>query len=235
MLAVGGADGDHRERGRLLGVVQRLRGGHLHRLDLGHHLALDVTGDQQAQTGDQQGHGTELDRGPEGHAVSSGSVCCRIGGLVTGPLRSGGPFVEPPQVPTGHPGDERPTNHEAAEDLMRKGDQHDRVGEHRCEVGQLRASPNLVERESDRILHEGVRGQDEVARSSTVPDAASQIVARCSLGSSFPQPKIQSPRNVDSKRMPAALRARARAPKMSPTKRSRRSSSCRTGTPARCQ
>ena len=49
------------------------------------------------------------------------------------------------------------------------------------------------------------------------PIATSQIVARCTFGFRRSQPKIQSPRNVDSMKNAASPSIASGAPKMSPT------------------
>jgi hypothetical protein len=49
--------------------------------------------------------------------------------------------------------------------------------------------------------------------------AAIQIVARCSLGGSLPQPKIHRPMNVDSRKKASSASMASGAPKTSPTKR----------------
>ena len=54
---------------------------------------------------------------------------------------------------------------------------------------------------------------------STVPIAASQIVARWTLFESRPQPKIHRPRKVDSRKNASSPSIASGAPKMSPTKR----------------
>ena len=52
---------------------------------------------------------------------------------------------------------------------------------------------------------------------STVPNAVSQIVARCTRGDSLPQPNIHSPMKVDSRKNAASPSIASGAPKMSPT------------------
>ena len=51
----------------------------------------------------------------------------------------------------------------------------------------------------------------------TVPNAISQTVTRCTFGDSRPQPKSQSPRNVDSRKKASSPSMASGAPKMSPT------------------
>ena len=54
---------------------------------------------------------------------------------------------------------------------------------------------------------------------AVVPIAAAQIVARCSLGERRSQPKIHSPRNVDSRKKATRASMASGAPNTSPTKR----------------
>jgi hypothetical protein len=88
--------------------------------------------------------------------------------------------------------------------------------------------------EPHRCCIPGVRGEDEECRQVRAM-AASQVVAKYSRGESLFQPKIHRPRNTDpmkhasSASSPAARRARRRRNGNTPT------SSCRTGTPARCR
>ena len=82
------------------------------------------------------------------------------------------------------------------------------------------ARPALrVDREADRVLHPGVRGQDEVGRQH----GADRGRARCRPGArrfgSRSQPKIHRPRKVDSRKNASSPSMASGAPKMSPTKR----------------
>ena len=52
-----------------------------------------------------------------------------------------------------------------------------------------------------------------------VPIAANQMVVRCNRGERRSQPKIHSPRNVDSRKNEISPSMASGAPKMSPTKR----------------
>ncbi len=52
-----------------------------------------------------------------------------------------------------------------------------------------------------------------------VPNAASQMVIRCSFGDRRSQPKIHNPRKVDSRKNDSSPSMARGAPKMSPTKR----------------
>ena len=54
---------------------------------------------------------------------------------------------------------------------------------------------------------------------SVAPMAAAQMVARCSRGERRSQPKIQSPRNVDSRKKATSASMASGAPKTSPTNR----------------
>jgi len=58
----------------------------------------------------------------------------------------------------------------------------------------------------------------ELAVLALTPLAASQIVARCSFFGSRSQPKIHSPRKVDSRKNASSPSMANGAPKMSPTK-----------------
>ena len=57
------------------------------------------------------------------------------------------------------------------------------------------------------------------AADSAAPTATAQIVARCTRCDSRPQPKIHSPRNVDSRKNAARPSIASGAPNTSPTKR----------------
>ena len=59
----------------VVGLVERLGGGHLHRLHLGHDLALDVAGDDDAERGDE-GDDRAEPGGPAVHRASSAGVAC---------------------------------------------------------------------------------------------------------------------------------------------------------------
>ena len=54
---------------------------------------------------------------------------------------------------------------------------------------------------------------------NSVPTCTSQMHAACSFAGSRSQPKIQSPRNVDSRKNASSPSIASGAPKMSPTKR----------------
>jgi len=54
---------------------------------------------------------------------------------------------------------------------------------------------------------------------SSVPMWTSHMQAACSLSGSRPQPKIHSPRKVDSRKNASRASIASGAPKMSPTKR----------------
>ena len=53
---------------------------------------------------------------------------------------------------------------EGAEDRVRVGQQHGRVGQHREDVLELGAMGHVVDRVADRVLHPRVGGEDEVGR-----------------------------------------------------------------------
>ena len=57
------------------------------------------------------------------------------------------------------------------------------------------------------------------AADSSAPNATSQIVTRCTLGESRPQPNSQRPRKVDSRKNAASPSIASGAPNTSPTKR----------------
>jgi hypothetical protein len=67
-------------------------------------------------------------------------------------------------MPRRHGDDEARRDHEAAEDGVRERRQSDLVGEDGPQVGELRPSLRRVEAVPDRVLHEGVRREDEVRR-----------------------------------------------------------------------
>ncbi|MPM29577.1 hypothetical protein SDC9_76117 [bioreactor metagenome] len=155
LRSVQGADGEQREGRRGLGLPDRLGRRHLHRLDIGHHLALQVTGDGDQGTGDDQHPGTELG----GPGVRGGVL-----GVLTGELadiaRPGG-AGDLQQVPAGHTHHEGAADHVRGGQRVRDGGQGHRVGQHGAEVGHLGAAAGLVEGEADGVLHEGVGRQDE--------------------------------------------------------------------------
>ena len=64
------------EAGALV-VVERLGGGHLHRLLLGHQPGLQVAGDHDADAGDQDGHQRHAQRRPEDLGVSCRRARCQ--------------------------------------------------------------------------------------------------------------------------------------------------------------
>ena len=133
------------ENGRgALGVVEALGGGHLHRLHLGHDLALDVAGDDDGCGGDQGDPGAELRGEPVGGGVGAVAVA--------------------DQVPQGDRHQQGSGDEEGAGDGVREGDQGDLVGEHGDEVGQFGAAGVGVVAVADGVLHERVGGEDEVRR-----------------------------------------------------------------------
>ena len=127
-----------------LGVVERLSSSHLHRLHLGHHLALEVPRDDHTESREKGDPGAD----PSRLSVHPG-------------VRSD---VRLAQVPQTHRHDEGAADHVSARDRVREGHQLDLVGEHGNEVGHLRAPGHRVEAIADRVLHEGVGSQDEVGR-----------------------------------------------------------------------
>ncbi len=54
---------------------------------------------------------------------------------------------------------------------------------------------------------------------NSVPMWTSQMQAVCSFSGSLSHPKIQSPRNIDSRKKASSPSTASGAPKMSPTKR----------------
>ena len=72
---------------------------------------------------------------------------------------------------------------------------------------------------ADGVLHPRVRDEDEVRRQPASRATAIQSVARWSRGESRFQPKIQSPRNVDSRKNAARPSIASGAPKTLPTNR----------------
>ena len=80
------------------------------------------------------------------------------------------------------------------------------------------ARPLGVHLVADRVLHERVRGEDEVRREDGA-DRVAQMVARWSRCGSWSHPKIHSPMNVASRKNASRPSIASGAPKTSPTKR----------------
>ena len=212
---VQGADREDRERRRLLGVVERLGGRHLHRLLLGHDLALDVAGHGDADAGHDHHPGADPDcrartsagrrrRSSDARAATarrqrrthhrSGTPPVTVCGNVTS-------WVE--LVSTAH------------------------------EVVELGAAGLRVEVVADRVLHPRVRGQDEVRRQHRAdvhdPDAG-DVEPR---GAACPSRRSTAPGTSTRGRTRAAPRSPAAHRRCRRRTASSRSSSCRTGTPGR--
>ncbi|MGY2875354.1 hypothetical protein ACVW00_002544 [Marmoricola sp. URHA0025 HA25] len=146
LLPVGRAPGEDRERRGLRRVVERLRGSHLHRLHLGHDLALDVAADRDAETREQGDGGAD----PDGLQVE------RCVALVADRTTLLEVQVRRDAEHEGASGHVRRHHH------VRERHQLDLVEHHRPEVGELGAAGLGVVLVADRVLHPGVRGEDEV-------------------------------------------------------------------------
>ncbi len=142
--------------------VERLRGGHLHRLDLGHDLALHVAGDGDAEAGDEGDDRADA----RGLAVHRDVVRLGHTGLrpVVGRLGSLARSASRRMRCSATPMTTAAADHVGGEDDVREGDELDLVGQDREEVGQLGAAGGLVVRVADRVLHERVGREDEVGR-----------------------------------------------------------------------
>ena len=139
--SVGCSEREDRERGiRAARTVEhRLGGRHLHRLRLHHDQAQLVAGEGDAGERDDHSPQAVAQRRPHHLDV-----------LVSG------------EVPRGDRDDHARGHHERGEQgVGERGERH-RVGEDGEEVGHLGASAVFSHLEADRVLHEGVRGEDEV-------------------------------------------------------------------------
>ena len=85
------------------------------------------------------------------------------------------------------------------------------------EALHLRAA--VAQRVAHRLLHEGVRDQDPEGRDVASRSRRARSQARCAFFGSLSQPKIQSPRKVDSRKKASSASIASGAPKTSPTKR----------------
>ena len=195
------ADREDRERRGLLGLVQRLGGRHLHRLLLGHELALHVAGD-----GDQQARR----RGARRRRPGGRPERRRRRRVGHGPCASATPRS---------PATNAPAVMNAAGDRVRERDQRRGVGQHARRSRSARPGRCRVERVADRVLHPGVGGEDEVRRQDGADRPRSRSWPGGRLCGSRSQPKIQSPRNVDSRKNASRPSIASGAPKMSPTNR----------------
>ncbi len=180
-------------------VVQRLGGGHLHRLHLGHDLALVVAGDAGAEPGDEQRRRRRAEAAVRNASTSRSGCRIRCQSAIRDHERAG--------------------DHEAAEDRVREGRPERPCWSAPPRSRSARRGPLLgVDRVADRVLHERVGGEDEVRREHRAdrgdPDRG-EVQPRRSRS----QPKIHRPRNVDSRKNASSPSIASGAPKMSPTKR----------------
>ncbi len=140
VLAVGDVPvGEQGPARALLGVPQRLGGGHLHRLLPGHDLALEVPGEQHPH----RRHGTHHQAQPHGPAVQVD-------------------LLPPAQVPTGQPDQHRARGEQRGGQHVREGDDLRRVRQRLPDRGELGPTGLRVDPVADRVLHPRVRRQDEV-------------------------------------------------------------------------
>ena len=131
-------DGEEREAHAVAAVEQRLRSGHLHRLDIRHHLRLRVTRQSDRRsTGDAE-HRADSGCGPEHRDL----MVAR-------------------EMPQTDPKQQRARGEQGGEDGVREGDEEHGVREHGADVVQLRPAGGRVEDVSDGVLHPGVGGEDE--------------------------------------------------------------------------
>jgi len=149
VVALLGVDADDRESCALGGVEQALGRRQLHRLQLGLDLRLCMAGAEYGKGCHDHHPGAHPRRLAPGLVIGmNGALGCVA--VVLGEL----PAADPGQQATG--------DHEGRGDLVRECDQEERIGEQRGEIGQLGAP--VAVGGADRVLHEGVRGQDEDRR-----------------------------------------------------------------------
>ena len=140
---VRGEPGDREDREALAvpGAADGLGCGHLHRLLMHHQPALTVAerhgpDDREKREGQRQ---PERPRGDIAVAAAQHQV-------------------------TADGNDEHAAGGERTEDRVRKREQHGAVEQHGKDVGELGVAGGVVDRVADRMLHPGVRRQDEVGR-----------------------------------------------------------------------
>ena len=202
------------ENGALrLGRVETLGRRHLHGLDLGHDLAGDVAADGDAEAGDQQDRGA--DRATLRRKVS----------LIAPSLRC--------MLHSDDPDHERAAGEVRRQHDVRERHELDLVEQHGEEVVELGAAGLRVVGVAHRVLHPGVRGQDEVRREQRAdvhqPDAGVvELAARAGPSRRSTGRGTSTRGRTRAGPRPPAARRRCRR-----RSGSRRSSSCRTGTPAR--
>ncbi len=116
-LRVPGSDGEERKRRVRLRVPEGLRGGHFHRLNFCHHLALHVAGDGRADAGRQCHEQAE----PQRSAHDLDVLFSR-------------------EVPRRDPDDDGRTGEQCAHEDVRIGNHGNRIGQQRPDIGQLRSA-----------------------------------------------------------------------------------------------